>query len=208
MRAVGSSARLARMFDRLRHVVSCRISIYSIRYSNRRIRMTLHNDRLRFHNSSRTSLSCRHSCRFCSIHRNLSFFSPFRVFAALPIVFKTIQEAALNIIRRFASADTGKLLEQSHHPIQVCYFLFNLFDLLVASLGQNGPSFSGTKCKVQELLCVFERKPKFLNSLNELNFPHIRFRIFSKSGRSNRLIEKPFPLIESDCLYSNSCRFG
>lgn len=109
----------------------------------------------------------------------MAFSSSF--FAALPIVFKAIQEPAFRIIRRFISTDQGKLVEPSHHPIQVGYLLFNLIDLLVTRLCNKRSCFSGTKSKVQEILSVFERESKPLNSLDKLDDPHVRFRILSKT---------------------------
>ena len=103
------------------------------------------------------------------------------LFAALPIVFKAIQEPAFRIIRRFTPTDEGKLAEHSHHPIQVGYLLFNLIDLLVTSLGNKGSCFPRTKGKTQEILSVFERKAKTLNFLDKLDDPHIRFRVLSKT---------------------------
>ena len=70
------------------------------------------------------------------------------LFAAFPIVFKAIQEPAFRIIQRFTSTDCGKFVEHSGHPIQVGYLLFNLFDLLVTRLGNNGSCFSGTQSEV------------------------------------------------------------
>ncbi len=109
----------------------------------------------------------------------MAFSSSF--FAALPIVFKAIQEPALRIIRRFTSTDQGKLAEHFHHPLQVGYLLFNLPDLLVTSLCNKGSCFSGTKSKVQEILNVLEGESKPLNSLDKLDCPHIRFRVLSKT---------------------------
>ena len=109
----------------------------------------------------------------------MAFSSSF--FAALPIVFKAIQEPAFRILRRFTSTDQGKLAEHSHHPIQVGYLLFNLIDLLVTSLCNKRTGFSGTQGKVQEILSVFERESKPLNSLDKLDYPHIRFRVLSKT---------------------------
>ena len=102
-------------------------------------------------------------------------------FAALPIIFKTIQEPAFRIIRRFTSTELGKLVEHSHHPSQVGDLLFNLIDLLVTRLCNNGSGFSGTKRKGEEILGVFERKSKLLNSLDKFDYPHIRLRVLSKT---------------------------
>ena len=109
----------------------------------------------------------------------MAFSSSF--FAALPIVFKAIQEPAFRIIRCFTSTGQGKLVKHSHHPIQVGYLVFNLIDLLVTSLRNKGSCFSGTKSKVQEILNVFERESKPLNFFDKLDCPHIRFRVLSKT---------------------------
>lgn len=102
-------------------------------------------------------------------------------FAARPIVFKAIQEPAFRIIRRFTPADQGKLAKHFHHPVQVGYLLFNLSDLLVTGLCNKRSCFSGTKGKIQEILGVFEGKSKPLNSLDKLDYPHVRFRVLSKT---------------------------
>ena len=52
----------------------------------------------------------------------MAFSSSF--FAALPIVFKTIQEPAFRIIRRFTPTVEGKPVEHPHHPFQIDYLLF------------------------------------------------------------------------------------
>ncbi len=102
-------------------------------------------------------------------------------FAALPIVFKAIQEPAFRIIRRFTSTDQGKLVEHFRHFIQIGYLPFNLIDLLLTSLCNKGSCFPGTKSKVQEILSVFEGESKPLNSLDKLDCPHVRFRVLSKT---------------------------
>ena len=168
--------------------------------------MSARSDKHPSHSSNRTPQSRIDIYHCRNIHRYLSFLSPFRGFAALPVVCEAIQQAARDIIQRFGSTASRELVDHFQHAIQVSDSLFDFIDLPAAGLREQGASFLRAECKIEEVFGVFESESKFLNSLDESDRAYVIDRVLSITrGRCGRF-EEPLSLIEADGFDANACR--